>query len=107
MWTDQLGLCACGCGEPLTKAEGVVGEHRFWLVCLGNPEKPDGLYRKPCADKKTNGPRGDLNTAAHVRRLAEGRTQADDRKAAGGSRIKSSGFDRTLSKKMDGSVVKR
>lgn len=92
MWQAQHGLCACGCGEALNNAEGIVGEHRFWLVCLGNPDKPDGLYRKPCAAKKTNGPRGDLNTAAHIRRIAEGRTQADKRKQAGGSRIKGRGF---------------
>lgn len=107
MWQKQHGLCACGCEQALNSDEGIIGEHRFWLVCLGNPDKPDGLYRKPCAKAKTNGPRGDLNNAAHLRRLAEGRTQFDKRKQAGGSRISGRGFDRTLSKKFDGTVQRK
>lgn len=86
MWARQQGLCACKCGEPLSKAEGTVGEH-FWFVCLGNSEKPDALYRKPCALKKTNGPRGDLTVASRVKRYAEGRTQADKREKRGYSLI--------------------
>lgn len=90
MWAAQQGLCGCG---------------------LGNSGKPDKLYRKPCARKKTNGPRGDLTVIAHVKRLAEGRTQHDRRNERGAklksnSTLRSAGFDKSLSKKMNGTVVK-
>ena len=112
LWQAQYGLCGCGCAEPLRdKDEGVVGEHVWWFVALGNDGKPDKLYRKPCARKKTNGPRRDLNVIADVKRLAEGRTQADKRAERGpklraNAKIQSRGFDKSLSKKMNGTVVR-
>lgn len=78
---DQRNLCGCGCGHELDNVEGIVGEHVWEFVALGNSGKPDKLYRKPCADKKTNGPSGDLNTIAHVKRLRDARTQHDRRNA--------------------------
>lgn len=113
MWKDQKGLCGCGCGELLNvNGVGDVGEHVWWFVALGNEEKPDALYRAECAKRKTNGPRGDLNTIAHVKRLAEGRTQYDWRKQRGpklksNSKLRSRGFDKSISKKFDGSVVSK
>lgn len=113
MYAKQNGLCGCGCGERLNaNGKGDVGEHRFWFVALGCDEKPDALYRSECARKKTNGPRGDINVIAHVKRLAEGRTQADKRakngpKLKSNSKLRSRGFDRSLSKKMNGKVVPR
>lgn len=92
LWLKQDGKCGCGCGERLDNSEGVIGEHTF-PVALGNAAKADALYRKPCALRKTNGVRGDLNQIAHTKRLANGRTQYDDRKAAGGTRIPSRGFE--------------
>ncbi len=111
MWAAQGGQCGCGCGEPLSRKEGTVGEHRFWFVALGCNEKPDAIFRKPCAMRKTSGPRGDLNVIAHVKRLAEKRTQADRRKVRGpklvsNAKLRSRGFDKTLSKKMSGEVVR-
>ena len=110
MWSRQQGLCGCKCGEPLSKTEGTVGEH-FWFVCLGNSEKPDALFRKPCALKKTNGPRGDLTVASRVKRYAEGRTQADKRakngpKLRSNSKLQSRGFNKSLRKKMNGEVIR-
>ena len=114
LWQAQYGLCGCGCGEPLRdKDEGVVGEHVWWFVALGNDGKPDKFYRKPCARRKTNGPRGDLNTISHIKQLAEGRTQYDERKKRGYSlirgktKIESSGFDKSLRKTMRGKVERR
>jgi len=102
----QGGLCGCGCGERLQGA-GDVGEHVWEFVSLGNDAKPDKLYRKDCARRKTIGPRGDLNTISHIKQLAEGRTQYDKRKKAGGSRIKGRGFPKDVRKKMDGTVEKK
>lgn len=105
MYLKQRGLCGCGCGELLSADEGIVAEHEYEFVALGNAAKPDALWRKPCADAKTHGPRGDLNTIAHIRRLAEKRTQFDKRKQAGGSRIKGRGFEGW--RNFSGEVVKR
>lgn len=113
MWVDQKGLCGCGCGELLSHAEGTVGEHKHWFVALGCNEKPDAIFRKPCALRKTNGPFGDITKIAHVKRLAEGRTQADKREARGYSliqgktKIEGRGFDRSLKKNFKGEVTRR
>ncbi len=113
MYTAQGGKCGCGCGELLNEGgKGDTGEHVWWFVALGNSGKPDKLYRKPCARRKTNGPRGDLNTIAHVKRLAEGRTQRDTINERGpklrsNSKLQSRGFDKSLSKKMNGEVTRR
>lgn len=113
MYAAQSGLCGCGCGERLNaNGKGDTGEHRFWFVALGCDEKPDALYRRECALKKTNGPRGDINTIAHVKRLAEGRTQHDRRQQRGpklvsNSKLRSRGFDKTLSRKLNGTVEPR
>ena len=104
MWLKQDAKCACGCGEPLNAREGVIQEHTT-PVALGNGEKPDALYRYPCAYKKTCGVRGDLNIIAHVKRIREGRTQFDKRKAAGGSRIQGKGFQGW--RKFSGEVVRK
>ena len=85
---EQGGLCGCGCGDPL-EGKGDVGEHVWEFVSLGNDGKPDKLYRKQCARRKTNGPRGDLNTISHIKQLAEGRTQHDRRVKRGYSLIRS------------------
>jgi hypothetical protein len=107
MWDAQDGLCGCGCGISLNETEGVIGEHVWLMVALGNDGKPDKLYRHPCADKKTNGLCGDKWRVAKVKRHREGRTQYDKRKERGFSLVRGRGFDKTLSKKFDGTVEKR
>lgn len=101
----QNELCACGCKGALDDDEGIVEEHTTPFA-LSGVAKPDALFRKPCADKKTFGPRGDITVIAKTKRLRDGRTQADKRKARG-SRMKSRGFDKRLRKRMDGSVEPR
>lgn len=73
-------------------------------------QKPDQLLCIPCHDLKTFGPghvsTGDVSKIAKARRHAEGRTQYDKRKA-NGPQVRGRGFDKTKSKRMDGTVVDR
>lgn len=111
MWSAQRGLCGCGCGETLSLKEGVIHEHVHWMVALGNDGKPDAIWRKPCADKKTNGVCGDKWRIAKVKRLREQRTQFDKRKERGpklksNRKLENRGFDKSIRKRMDGTVVR-
>lgn len=88
----QGGLCfTWGCiGKP------EIGEH--WTpVALGNDQKPDCLLCRACAKEKT---RRDVKAIAKVKRLQRGPRKA---KRA----IRSRGFDKTKTKKMNGEVVRR
>lgn len=113
MWQAQGGLCGCGCGMALNyRGKGDTGEHVWWFVSLGNDKLPDALYRRECALKKTNGPRGDINTIAHVKRLRDGRTQHDRRNERGpklvsNTKLQSPGFPTHITKTMNGKVVPR
>ena len=69
-------------------------------------KKPDQLLCRECHKAKTFGLRGDVSCIAKAKRIRDKRTQYDKRKA-NGSHMKSRGFDRTKSKKMDGTVVDR
>ena len=86
MLLQQSGLCF-RCKNPATD---FIAEHWF-PVALGNDQKPDCLLCVPCAKRKTNGLRGDLNTIAHIKRIRDARTQYDKRKERG-SRIQGAGF---------------
>lgn len=111
MAQKQNHLCGCGCGELLSEVEGIIEEHVWAFVALGNEEKGDSLWRKPCADHKTNcihdGHRSDKSEIAHTKRLRDRRTQFEKRKAKGGSRMKSKGFRKDIRKRMNGSVEPR
>lgn len=88
----QGGLCfTFGCiGKP------VIAEH-FTPVAMGNDQKPDCLLCKPCAVAKT---KRDIKAIAKVKRIRRGPRKA---KRA----IASRGFDKTHSKKFDGTVVRK
>lgn len=108
MALDQHWVCGCGCGSNLPDdLKGVVGEHTYEFVALGCEEKPDKLFLPACAMRKTAGPRGDLNTIAHVKRLRDGRTQADKRAKRGFASMVSRGFQTMFKKKMDGTVIRK
>jgi len=66
LYAAQDGLCGCGCAAPLSDIEGVIAEHTI-PVMLGNRDKPDSLWRKPCADAKT---KLDLARIAKAKRQA-------------------------------------
>jgi len=107
---SQMGKCA-SCGERLDFAgKGqVVDEHIQPLFSGGSNETSNRELRcKPCASVKTSAEAPDR---AKVRRIEQGKTQADKRatkKAEGRHRpIAGRGFDRTWTKRMDGTTIKR
>lgn len=107
----QGGLCfVWGCVEPIA-----IFEH-WHCVGLGNQNPPDCGLCKVHAKLKTYGSPGrvggDIRDIKHIRKLEEKRTQADRRAERGpklksNAKLKSRGFDKTLSKHMDGTVTKR
>lgn len=111
MAARQGGLCfTFGCvGKP------AIAEH-WATVALGNDQKPDCLLCRECARLKTYGSPGrvggDIRDIKHVRKLEEKRTQHDQRlergpKLKSNRRLESRGFNKALSKKMSGEVVRR
>ncbi|MBB4797968.1 5-methylcytosine-specific restriction endonuclease McrA [Brevundimonas bullata] len=100
---EQKGICACGCGEKLQPmTEGVIDEHRVALALGGTNDLSNRhLFRKPCARKKTD--QKDTPAIAKVKRI-EARLNGTRRPR---KPIPSPGFDKTMTKKFDGSVVRR
>lgn len=100
---DQEGRCACGCGEKLKPLEeGVIDEHLRALALLGtNALENRALYRKPCAQKKTD--------EQDTPRIAKAKAQAGEtgqyarRKKRGHGSIKSASFQ-PRNRKLNGSV---
>lgn len=99
-----------GCGKPIA-----VFEH-WHCVGLGNTNPPDCGLCEEHADLKTYGSPGrvggDIRDIKHIRKLEEKRTQADRRaergpKLVSNSKLQSRGFDKSLSKKFSGEVIKR
>lgn len=96
----QGGVCAkCKGPGPFEADHSTPNAHE--------PGKPDQLLCRTCHKEKTFGLRGDISSIAKAKRIRDGRTQYDKRKAAGGSRIRGRGFDRTKTKKLSGEVVER
>lgn len=94
--------CARGCEET----RGLIEEHSTPFTWTG--ALPDQLMCVPCHKEKT---RRDIKNIAKVRRIAGGKTQADKRAECGpklrsNAKLQSRGFDKSLSKKMNGTVVR-
>jgi len=88
----QGGLCfTTGC----TRAPEIA-EH-WTCVALGNDQKPDCMLCGPCADAKT---KRDIAAIAKVKRLQRGPRESK-------RPIRSRGFDKSRTKKFDGTVVVR
>lgn len=98
----QEGLCGCGCGKKLNHlTEGTIDEHVLPLWCGGTNDLDNRqLWRKPCAAKKTA---QEAKERGHIKRIIK-KSDPATRKPP---RLKSRGFDRTLRKKMNGSVERR
>lgn len=105
-------LCGCGCGEPLDPVkERVVDEHVIprELSEVGHQGERDDLdnrrfYRWPCALEKT---RTDLARIAKAKAQGGETGQYARRQKRGHGAIQSRGFDKTRTKRFDGSVVAR
>jgi hypothetical protein len=104
-------LCGCGCKRRLdfTKPKLVTDEHLNSLFSGGKNELENrALWLSECSKPKTS---AEAPGRAKVRRIEQGKTQADKRaakKAEGRHRpIAGQGFDRNLKRRMDGTTVKR
>ena len=93
----QEGRCGCGCGKRL-QADAIIDEHLVALDFLGGNELDNrSLWDRDCSKAKTA---RDLSAAAKGKRI-RGET-GNGRKQP----IPSRGFNKTLRKKMNGSVVR-
>lgn len=96
------GRCA-SCREKV-QLDGYAIDHIQALDHLGKHElKNWQLLCRPCHAVKTA---SDVKASAKGRRLRNECGQAKRRAERGGSMIKSRGFDKTLRKRMDGTVVR-
>jgi hypothetical protein len=107
----QDGKCGCGCGANLdfSKPRLVTDEHLTSLFSLGSNELENrALWLTKCSILKTA---KELPAMAKVRRFEKGDTQYQERtraKAEGKHRpIRSRGFDKTITRRMDGTVERR
>ena len=99
MLARQGGCCVVwGC----TETHGLIEEHSVVFAWTG--ARADQLMCVAHHKEKT---KRDIKAIAKTRRILYKKTQFDKRKKAGGTRIKSRGFDKTRSKKMDGSVARK
>jgi len=99
---EQSGRCGCGCGKRL-QPDRIIDEHLNPLDSLGSNDLSNrSLWDQDCSRAKTA---ADVKASAKGRRLRNECGQAKRRAERGGS-IKSRGFDRTLRKRMDGTVVR-
>jgi hypothetical protein len=104
-------LCGCGCKQRLdfTKPKLVTDEHLNSLFSGGKNELENrALWLSECSKPKTS---AEAPGRAKVRRIEQGKTQADKRaqkKAEGRHRpIAGRGFDKGWTKRMDGTTVRR
>ncbi len=104
-------LCGCGCKQRLdfTKPKLVTDEHLNSLFSGGKNELENrALWLSECSKPKTS---AEAPGRAKVRRIEQGKTQADKRaqkKTEGKHRpIAGRGFDKGWTKRMDGTTVRR
>ena len=103
LWNRQHGICACGCGQSL-EGQQVDIEHQLPVALGGtNDEANLSLWLREHHKRKT---------AQDVRRIAKARRQQLYHETGRSHRhavkqIQSRGFDKRLSRRMDGSVVAR
>lgn len=95
---SQGGVCA---------ADGCVSTGPFdadhFIPNVWEHGKPSQILCRPCHKIKT---KRDIKAIAKARRIRLSKTQYDKRKEAGGTRIRGRGFDKSLSKRMNGEVIR-
>lgn len=102
LYLEQQGKCN-HCGDKIHKGY-CDDDHEIPLACGGSNElKNRQLLCPPCHKVKT---RKDKEDIARIARR-KGATGQYARRQRNGPQIKSRGFDKTLRKKMDGTVEKR
>lgn len=98
MHEAQGGLCAA-CGKP-TPLKAMDADHTIPVDFL-NDQKPDCLLCKPCHKAKTAQDIKAIAKGRRIRRKATGTWRPNRKK------IQSRGFDKRLTRKMDGTVEDR
>ena len=98
----QKLICACGCGEKLTRKEGYQFDHLTAFALFG-PDAPDNLQalRVPCHKEKSAVDIGMIRKADR-----QGKAHRGEKKRCGRA-IPSRGFDTRLRRRMDGTVEVR
>lgn len=101
------GVVPCAlCGKRILAGDETVMEHLHALALGGADDESNmRLVHKACADRKTNGTKAttagsDAHLIAKGKRL-RGETGQNRRKAP----IRSRGFDKTVTRKMDGTIT--
>ena len=100
---QQGGLCGCGCGEPLEFGPRLIRQEHLHQRATGGQHtlKNVSLWRvKPCAVAKD---KRDSLDRKKLRSLTKTTKKSQRPKA----KIQSRGFDKTKTKRMDGTVVSR
>jgi 5-methylcytosine-specific restriction endonuclease McrA len=96
----QDGMCGCGCGRRLRPP--IWDEHIIPLALGGSNEMFNrSLWLRECSLAKTHGKSGDIARTAKAKRLAGETCTGPKRK------VHSKGFDRSIRRKMNGTVEKR
>lgn len=109
LWNRQNGKCACGCDEPLTGKTSIdEDEHEIARWISGDDSLANRrLMLKGHHAKKTA---EDQRIIAKIKRQiakAAGTWRSNRKKIRGRTKIESRGFDKTLRKKLDGTVERR
>lgn len=106
---EDLGepiLCAL-CLLPILCHHKTIREHMHALG-LGGADTPDNwrLVHKECADRKTNGTKA-TSAGSDTQLMAKHRRLTGKNKPKPKRKVQSRGFDKTLTKRLDGTVVRR
>ncbi len=96
------------CDVSILPGDKTIREHMH-AIGLGGPDTPDNwrLVHKPCARRKTIGTKA-TTAGSDIQLIAKGkRLRGETGQGRPKRQIKSRGFDKTKTKRLDGTVVPR
>lgn len=99
------GLCGCGCDEPLA-GEAWDIDHAVPLALGGKHDLSNWIPRLKAHHKRKTA--SDIKSISKAKRIAKRETEGPKpAKLKGGGKIQSAGFRKDISRRMNGSVVRR